>query len=233
MNKNPVEMNTDGEDLDQMLGSTAADLKDALGKEAFDELTKELGQQSQKVKGGIMATVAGAASGFTGKIMNFLRSDGVGAYKNILLQTGKDELEKRAAQILLDFVWSMLEAAIPGNIDSGVKRVLTRNRYVRFLLIFALTMPASNMILARVPKLAAEDNMELAKFAIVVSRLLTRMLVLEGGQALNLDSIQDTILAWLKQLVNGKAGTELGELMTTVTNVDVRTVAKNAEVMAA
>ena len=75
--------------------------------------------------------------------------------------------------------------------------------------------------------------MELAKFAIVVSRLLTRMLVLEGGQALNLDSIQDTILAWLKQLVNGKAGTELGELMTTVTDVDVRTVAKNAEVMAA
>ena len=165
------------------------------------------------------------------------------SYTKTLAQSTKDEAEKRLAELLLEFVWTLILKIIPEG-DNWFRKMVARengNRFVKFFIILAISMPLSNMLMARVPKLQADGtkaSMELAKFSIVLCRLLSRMLIVQGGKALNVDSIQQAGVELIHKLLGEKLP-EINDLVKDISDKDVIDVsaqirtAANAKQMAA
>lgn len=234
-----LDMGVTDEHIDNILKSAEGNMPD----DVLNIVSSQLKTQTEKTKRGILETVVAASSGFAGNIMGFLSSPAMKSYTGTLIQSTKDEAEKRIAEVLLDFMWSLILKVIPEG-DNWFRRMVDRdngNRFVKFFIVLAVSMPLSNMLMARVPKLQAEGtktSMELAKFSIVLCRLLSRMLIVQGGKALNVDSIQQMGVEWFHQLL-GEKMPEIKDLIKEVSDKDVIDVsaqirtAANAKQMAA
>ena len=213
-------------------GVTDADidkiLEDASGnmpQELLDVVGAQIKNQTDGVKKGIFETMVAASSGFAGNIMGFFSSPAMKSYTKTMVQSTKDEAEKRIAEMMLDFVWTLILKIVPEG-DNWFRKTIDRNggnRFVKFFIILAVSMPLSNMLMARVPKLQAEGSktsMELAKFSIVLCRLLSRMLITQGGKTLNVDSIQQAGTEWIHKVLGEKLP-EINDLISGVTDNDV------------
>lgn len=213
-------------------GVTDADidkiLEDASGnmpQELLDVVGAQIKNQTDGVKKGIFETMVAASSGFAGNIMGFFSSPAMKSYTKTMVQSTKDEAEKRIAEMMLDFVWTLILKIVPEG-DNWFRKMIDRNggnRFVKFFIILAVSMPLSNMLMARVPKLQAEGSktsMELAKFSIVLCRLLSRMLITQGGKTLNVDSIQQAGTEWIHKVLGEKLP-EINDLISGVTDNDV------------
>ena len=239
--KAPVDTNmgvTDA-DIDKIL----ADAGGNIPEELLGVVGTQMKAQSEEAKRSIFNTILTAGSGFAGNIMGFFTSPAMKSYTKTLAQSTKDEAEKRLAELLLEFVWTLILKIIPEG-DNWFRKMVARengNRFVKFFIILAISMPLSNMLMARVPKLQADGtkaSMELAKFSIVLCRLLSRMLIVQGGKALNVDSIQQAGVELIHKLLGEKLP-EINDLVKDISDKDVIDVsaqirtAANAKQMAA
>lgn len=221
--KAPVDTNigvTDA-DIDKIL----ADAGGNIPEELLGAVGTQMKAQSEEAKRNIFKTVLTAGSGFAGNIMGFFTSPAMKSYTQTLVQSTKDEAEKRIAELMLEFLWTLILKVVPDG-DNWIRKTVARengNRFVKFFIVLAISMPLSNMLMARVPKLQADGtkaSMELAKFSIVLCRLLSRMLIVQGGKALNVDSIQQAGVEWFHKLLGEKLP-EINDLVKDISDKDV------------
>lgn len=208
-------------DIDKILEDASSNMP----QELLDVVGAQIKNQTDGVKKGIFETMVAASSGFAGNIMGFFSSPAMKSYTKTMVQSTKDEAEKRIAEMMLDFVWTLILKVVPDG-DNWIRKMVARengNRFVKFFIVLAISMPLSNMLMARVPKLQADGtkaSMELAKFSIVLCRLLSRMLIVQGGKALNVDSIQQAGVEWFHKLLGEKLP-EINDLVKDVSDSDV------------
>lgn len=225
-------MTTNKKSDDALIGVSDADIDNILAEasgnipeELLGVVGTQLKNQSNEAKKNIFETVVAAGSGFAGNIMGFFTSPAMKSYTKTMVQSTKDEAEKRIAEMMLEFLWALILKIVPDG-DNWLRKLIDRsngNRFVKFFIVLAVSMPLSNMLMARVPKLQADGtktSMELAKFSIVLCRLLSRMLIIQGGKTLNVDSIQQMGTEWIHKVLGEKLP-EIHDLIGDITDSDV------------
>lgn len=182
--------------------------------------------QPEAIQSGFQRFVSGATGIFSRITGRFLKSEGMSTFQKMVMQSGLDMAERNLANFLRQLFWEGIDKYMPGK-STWMYRWAFNNRLGKAVVMSTVCIGLSQLLLTRVDVFEANGQMTHAKACIALSRILSRMVTEEVGNAINFDKLCTDVTEKVIQYIRDKGG-DLDAVVNGISDADVHTVAAEA-----
>lgn len=222
-------LSTDGEDGTRALDAMVNQMVESgnFSAETIGMMAQNaMAGQPEAIQSGFQRFVSGATGIFSRITGRFLKSDGMSTFQKMVMQSGLDMAERNLANFLRQIFWESIDKYMPGK-TTWMYRWVLGNRLGKAVVMSTVCIGLSQLLLTRVDVFEANGQMTHAKACIALSRILSRMVTEEVGNAINFDKLCTDVTEKAIQYIRDKGG-DLDAVVNGISDADVHTVAAEA-----